>query len=164
MQNLTNVPWLIVAVVLYNVIAVFGGFDADVNGHITLHVFQRTILEFKMVSGVYWVFTVGDLVLVFSLAVLFVELLKATRPGTASFIDHALSLIVFIICLLEFILWPQGGHVGVLPHHDHDAHRRAGGLLDLGPRRPSRSDHGQRRTSYVSRSRLDDSLAAWEGR
>jgi hypothetical protein len=107
MQNLTNVPWLIVAVVLYNVIAVFGGFAADPNGHITLHVFQNTIMEFKMVSGVYWKFTVGDLVLVFSLAVLFVELLKATRPGTASFIDHALSLIVFIICLLEFILWPK---------------------------------------------------------
>jgi hypothetical protein len=107
MRNLTNVPWLIVAVVLYNVIAAFGSFDVDPGGHIKFHVFQATIMEFKMVSGVYWKFTIGDLVLVFTLAVLFVELLKAARPGTASFIDHALSLIVFIICLLEFILWSK---------------------------------------------------------
>jgi hypothetical protein len=107
MHNLLNVPWLIVSVVLYNLIAVVGGFAADPNGHITLHVFQRVIIELPMVSGVYWVFTVGDLVLVFTLGVLFVELIKATRPGTASFVDHALSLVVFIICLLEFILWQR---------------------------------------------------------
>lgn len=107
MQNLTNVPWLIVAVVLYNIIAAFGGLEADASGHITSHVFDHTLLQFKMVSGVYWKFTVGDFVLVVALTVLFVELLKSARPGPASFIDHALSLIVFIICLLEFILWSK---------------------------------------------------------
>jgi hypothetical protein len=108
MHNLLNVPWLIGSVVLYNLIAVFGHFPAEAEAMTReLHVFASPVAHITMVSGAIWTLTIGDLVVVFTLAVLFVELLKATRPGTASFVDHALSLVVFIICLLEFILWKR---------------------------------------------------------
>ena len=37
---------------------------------------------------------------------LFVELIKATHTGTSAIINHGLSLILFIVCLVEFLLAP----------------------------------------------------------
>lgn len=111
MKHLINVPWLIAAVALYSVVAIFGHFptleEAGPNGPRELHVFATAIAHFTMPSGATWELTKGDLVVVFTLGVLFVELLKSTRPGTISFVDHSLSLVVFIVCLLEFILWKR---------------------------------------------------------
>jgi hypothetical protein len=41
-----------------------------------------------------------------SLILLFIELLKSTSTGTAAIFNHALSMLVFIICLVEFLLHP----------------------------------------------------------
>ena len=46
----------------------------------------------------------GDVFIVVSLVLLFGEILKATRFGSASVIDHMLSTAVFVICLVEFLL------------------------------------------------------------
>jgi hypothetical protein len=110
MKHLINVPWLIAAVVLYSLVAIFGHFPSEeeaAGGQRAIHVFATAIAHFTMPSGATWELTKGDLVVVFTLAVLFIELLKSTRPGTVSFVDHSLSLIVFIVCLLEFILWKR---------------------------------------------------------
>jgi hypothetical protein len=58
-------------------------------------------------SGALWSFTWGDLILVVMLSFLFVEILKATYTSTASLVDHGLSMLVFIIALIEFLLMPQ---------------------------------------------------------
>ena len=36
---------------------------------------------------------------------LFGEILKATRTTRVSVVDHAMSLIAFIVCLIAFLLW-----------------------------------------------------------
>jgi hypothetical protein len=41
------------------------------------------------------------------MVVLFIEIVKATYTGTASMIDHGLSMLVFIAFLVEFLLVPQ---------------------------------------------------------
>ena len=66
--------------------------------------------------------------------VLFFEILKSTRTGGNSVVDHALSLIVFVICLILFLIWAAGGDLGVLPDHAHDADRRDRRLLGDHPR------------------------------
>jgi hypothetical protein len=38
--------------------------------------------------------------------VLFVELLKSTNSRGAAIINHALSMLLFIVCLMEFLLAP----------------------------------------------------------
>jgi hypothetical protein len=48
----------------------------------------------------------GDGLLALALFVLFFEILKLTRTGGNSVVDHALSLIVFILCLILFLIWP----------------------------------------------------------
>mgnify|MGYP006175822015 CR=1 FL=1 len=43
---------------------------------------------------------------VVTLFLLFAELIKATYTSTSSLVDHGLSMVVFIACLVEFLLAP----------------------------------------------------------
>ena len=42
-----------------------------------------------------------------TLILLFVELLKSTYTSTASLLDHGLSMLVFVACLVEFIVYQK---------------------------------------------------------
>lgn len=57
-----------------------------------------------------WRFTVGDLILTIGLFALYAEVVKATRATTSSVINHVLSLVLFIVALLEFLLVPSAGN------------------------------------------------------
>jgi len=57
-------------------------------------------------QAVHWTITFGDLLVLIALGLLFIELLKSTSTGTAAIFNHALSMLVFIICLVEFLLHP----------------------------------------------------------
>ena len=56
-----------------------------------------------------WNISLGDMMLAFSLFVLFFEVLKSTRTGGNSVVDHALSMLVFVACLILFLVWPLAG-------------------------------------------------------
>jgi hypothetical protein len=86
-------PLLILVLIAYNVVVFLTGVS------LVGEVFALT-----MVSGVTWVFTVSDLILLFALILLFFEVLKATRTGAGTIADHALSTLVFIAALVEFLL------------------------------------------------------------
>ena len=77
-----------------------------------------------MPSGGEWQISLGDMMLAFSLFVLFFEILKSTRTGGNSVVDHALSMIVFVVCLILFLIWPPGRNLAVLFDHAHDPDRR----------------------------------------
>ncbi|MGO8841214.1 MAG: hypothetical protein ACLQF1_08815 [Methyloceanibacter sp.] len=74
---------------------------ASAGADFTLNRFSVT-----MPSGGAWQITLSDMMLAFSLFVLFFEILKSTRTGGNSVVDHALSMIVFMICLILFLIWP----------------------------------------------------------
>ena len=57
-----------------------------------------------MVSGTPWAVTAGDFLLVVALFCLFFEVLKSTRTGSSSIIEHMLSMVVFVAFLVEFLL------------------------------------------------------------
>ena len=59
-----------------------------------------------MASGAALSVSLGDLLLAGSLVVLFVELLKSTTSQKAAIINHSLSMLLFIACLVEFLLLP----------------------------------------------------------
>ena len=90
-------PLLIVPFLVYNVVAFLflGGNPAGWN---------NVILSVAMVSGTPWQVSLGDLLLAASLVLLFFELLKSTRIGTVSIVEHMLSMIVFVLFLIEFLL------------------------------------------------------------
>ena len=71
--------------------------------------FTLTRFTVPMPSGAVWNISLGDMMLAFSLFVLFFEVLKSTRTGGNSVVDHALSMMVFVACLILFLVWPLAG-------------------------------------------------------
>lgn len=61
-------------------------------------------IQLPMVSGDVWNVTWGDLFLLASMGLLFVELLRSTKTGSESIMNHALSVVVFVVALLLFII------------------------------------------------------------
>lgn len=101
---LLNLPWIIVALIAYNIIAFTTG--ADVNGDFAA-AFSGEIFSIDLISGGRWTFTVGNLVLLAAYLALFVEIIKSSRTSNIALFDHGFSIVVFIICLVEFLLVPQ---------------------------------------------------------
>lgn len=97
---LLSIPFLIIPVIIYNAIAFL---SADVQETMT----SALLSPITLVSGGVWTFTLADLLLLISLVLLFVEILKSTRVGTISLLDHILSTILFVICLVEFMVVKQ---------------------------------------------------------
>ena len=57
-----------------------------------------------MGSGALWVLSLGDVLVIAALVVLFVELLKSTSSRSTAIVNHGLSMLLFVICLLQFLL------------------------------------------------------------
>jgi hypothetical protein len=98
-------PLILIPVLIYNI----WGFGSTVAIHDATAVrnnLNAHWLEVPMASGVEWVVTFGDVMVLLALILLFIELLKSTSTGTAAIFNHALSMLVFIICLVEFLLHP----------------------------------------------------------
>ena len=75
--------------------------SASTNAELT-----KTLFTLPMASGATWTLTAGDLLILLSLFMLFFELLKATTSRRVAIVNHSLSMIVFIVCLVEFLLVP----------------------------------------------------------
>jgi hypothetical protein len=61
----------------------------------------------QMMSGQDWVLTWGDVLLAFAVVLLWVEILKSTRIGPRSVMDHILAMALFIVMPVEFLLVPR---------------------------------------------------------
>lgn len=96
-MSLRAIPLLVFSFILYNLVVFSMGADA-----LNTPLFSMTLLS----AGV-WTFTWGDLILLATLGLLFSEIVKATFSSTSTLIDHALSMIVFIAILVEFLIVPQ---------------------------------------------------------
>ena len=94
-------PLLVIPLVIYNLFALGGG----VMGH---HDIQDLLslnhaVSVRLFSGDEWKFSFGDLLILVSLMLLFVEVVKATRTTANEIINHGLSLLLFVVALIEFI-------------------------------------------------------------
>lgn len=101
-MSIRAIPLLIFVFLFYNLIVLFGG-DADPNIALRKEVFGLTLPNGKFP----WSFSRGDLVILLLLVMLFFELLKATYTSSTSLLDHGLSMLVFVACLIEFLMVSQ---------------------------------------------------------
>lgn len=104
MGMLTNVPLMIVPFIAYNLVIL--GFVGTGSGDPWL----AGVLTLPMISGASWQMDLGDLMVTLGLFLLFFEILKATRIGADTIIDHFLSTVVFIAYLVEFLLVRDAAH------------------------------------------------------
>lgn len=95
---------MIIPVVIYNILALGGATLSTVEE--MRERLDTDVFEIPMTSGVIWHITPGHALIAGSLLVLFFELLKSTGIGRAAVMNHAFSLILFVVCLVEFLLFP----------------------------------------------------------
>ncbi len=92
-------PLLLIPFAIYNMIAFLTPGVAWTAPVATVH----------MMSGEDWVLTWEDLLLVFAIFLLWIEIIKSTRIGMRSIMDHVLAMALFVAMLVEFLLVRQAG-------------------------------------------------------
>jgi uncharacterized membrane protein len=96
-MSLRSIPLIVVVLIIYNVIVALLGPE----------ILSKLMLpEITMLSGGIWKFSWGDFLVLLTFIMLFIEIVKATYTSTSSLIDHGLSMLVFVACLIEFLLAP----------------------------------------------------------
>jgi hypothetical protein len=93
-------PLLLFSLGLYNLLAFGGGLAGQ--GDIAAMLGEG--FSVKMPSNELWHFNYADVFVAFSLCLLFVEMVKATRTGRGEILNHAFSTLVFVGALVEFLL------------------------------------------------------------
>ena len=101
---LIALPLLLIPVIIYNVVVLTGlmGDSSTIMGADAI--LREPMFSIPMASGAEWSVGPGDLILLLSLVLLFFELLKSTSSQKIAIVNHALSMILFVVCLIEFLL------------------------------------------------------------
>ena len=95
-------PLLALPVLLYNLVLLT--MRGGLNSMDSATQFASPLFTIHMTSGGAWPVSLGDLLLAAALIVLFIELLKSTNSRNIAIINHSLSMILFVGCLVEFLL------------------------------------------------------------
>lgn len=95
-------PLLAIPVIIYNLMAFTAGGE-DINGVSAMAMQLADPTHGWSVFGA-WRVTSGDILVILSMGFFFIEILKSTSTGSATIANHAVSMIVFIVCLVEFLL------------------------------------------------------------
>ena len=96
---LIGFPLLVIPFAIYNMIAfLMPGLN-----------WTDKIATIHLASGRDWTVTTEDGLVSFAILLLAVEIVKSTRLGIRTIIDHILSLVLFIAMLVEFLLVKQAG-------------------------------------------------------
>jgi hypothetical protein len=90
-------PLLLVPFAIYNIVAFLMPGVTWSGAVTTVH----------MVSGADWSMSAGDVLITLAILLLFGEIMKSTRIGIRTVVDHALSLVLFLGMLVEFLLVKQ---------------------------------------------------------
>ena len=98
MFSFRAIPLITVSVVIYNLMILLGGKD----------VFGAEAFHFPMVNGGRITFSWGDLLLAVTLILLFFEIIKSTYVSSVGQLEHILSVIVGVFCIVELLVSEKG--------------------------------------------------------
>jgi hypothetical protein len=96
-------PLLVLPVAAYNLIALFLTPDG-LHSTLAAERMAQPLFSVPTASGGLWSVQLGDLLVFAALVILFIELLKSTTSRRVAIINHSLSMLLFIVCLVEFLL------------------------------------------------------------
>jgi hypothetical protein len=103
LRALIVVPLLIIPITLYLLISMSAG-----EGGTALRL-QANLFSMPMMSGGRWAFSIGDLILFIGLIFLFIEILKAARTKSDAIVNHSLSMVLLLFCVIAFLAFPGFG-------------------------------------------------------
>ena len=103
LRALIVVPLLIIPIILYLLISISAGEGG------TAQRLGASLFSMPMMSGGRWVFSLGDLILFIGLICLFIEILKAARTKSDAIVNHSLSMVLLLFCVIGFLAFPGFG-------------------------------------------------------
>ncbi len=103
LRALIVVPLLIIPIILYLLVSMSAG-----EGGTALRL-QANLFSMPMMSGGRWAFSIGDLILFIGLIFLFIEILKAARTKSDAIVNHSLSMVLLLFCVIAFLAFPGFG-------------------------------------------------------
>ena len=96
-------PMLVVPVGLYNLLAIVTWMAPGLFGS-AADAASRTLFTIPMLSHGMLAISLGDIILIIGLMALFAELVSSTSSSNQALVGDALTLVVFVVCLVEFLL------------------------------------------------------------
>lgn len=113
--SFASIPLLVLPVGIYNLLAVIMMFAAnEVDGPSGF--IGQVVINIPMIaSHAVWKLSIGNLVLIFALCCLFFEIIGASRSNNTTILNHVLSMGLFVICLIEFLLIQPFGTSAFFP-------------------------------------------------
>jgi hypothetical protein len=94
---LLGFPLLLITFAVYNIVAFLMPGVA----------WPGTLFSVHMISGADWAMSPSDLLITLAIVLLAGEVMKSTRIGVRTILDHSLSLVLFLGMLVEFLLVKQ---------------------------------------------------------
>ncbi len=98
--TVSMIPLLGVLLVIYLLLAITGANFGEG---------AKSLFTITLMSGAKWAPTIGDLFVIVGTLLMFVETIKSTRSSVISNVENSLSMLVFIIYLVLFIVMPAAG-------------------------------------------------------
>ncbi len=102
MKFFRYIPIFLLPLILYNALVFTTQEETAV-------ILDFSLFEVTLISGAIFAMNVKGLLVIISLFLLFVEIVKATRTSEAQVVDHALSMLVFVLYIVEFIVVEKCG-------------------------------------------------------
>ncbi len=96
MKKVSYVPLFGILLFVYNIM-VFAVDDPAM-------AYSRNIIDTTLISGAHFQLNINELMIIVGLNFLYLEVFKSIRTSISAMIDHALSMMVFIVYLVEFIV------------------------------------------------------------
>ncbi len=97
MIALVITPLLVIPLVVYNLMALFGAPAGWM---------FKALFTITMFSGDQWDVSSGDVFLALSLMLLFIEVTKSTRTDAIAIINHGLSMLIAVVGIIQFVAVP----------------------------------------------------------
>jgi hypothetical protein len=98
-------PYLLIPVILYNLIAFFSATKSADGGPGIQNIVGNPAFTLPMLSGVSMHVTWGEIIILFSIVFLFIEILKSTNSRSSGIVNHILSMMLFVFCLIQFLMF-----------------------------------------------------------
>ena len=94
-------PLLLIPLIIFNFIVLSGVAGSPETTEVW---FESSIFTFHTFVGDRWDVSPSDIMILFGLAFLFVEIIKSTRTDALSLINHGLAALAFVVFLVEFLV------------------------------------------------------------
>jgi hypothetical protein len=99
LSALNIIPLLVFPLIVYNLVV----FTVAPRGPELDAWLHGAIFSISMFSGDVWGVSFSDIFMGLSLLLLFVEVVKATRTDAMSIVNHGLSMLLSVVCVIQFL-------------------------------------------------------------